>query len=75
MPINMPNTSGVVRQELAARLREVAARLAAAPLDTLAAGQRQPHHRYEHQAGALEQICRNEAAVIGDLVKLLEEVR
>jgi hypothetical protein len=54
----------------------VAARLSNAPLETLEAAQRQPDHRYvaAHQAGALEQICRNEAAVIADLVRLLEIV-
>jgi hypothetical protein len=67
-------TTGIVRQSLCARLREVAARLSAAPIETFESAQRYPGNRFAYQSGALEQICRNEAAVIDDLVKLLETV-
>lgn len=65
-------TTKIIRESICERLRASADRLSAAPAETKEAAQRRPDHHSAHQAGALEQTCRNEAAVIRDLLRLLE---
>lgn len=57
------------RDSVAKLLRQVAERLASAPEATRESSERhQPGGSAAHQAGALEQVCRNEAHAIESLI-------
>lgn len=61
--------------ELIDRLRLIADRLSNAPAHTMERAVRavpDAEFRGAYQAGGLEQVCRNEAAEIGHLIKHLE---